>query len=368
MSEAQAPVVTFASSKVKALRRDATLPVKFGKLLDQYPLRDMFDGKIVAIKMHVGNDIGYTTISPLFVRQVVDAVKAAGGKPFITDGSGQMHHARARGYTEEVVGAPLLPAAGVANKYAYPVQVGYHALDTVDLCGNIVDADAMIVLSHGKGHGHSGFGGAIKNLAMGCVARDSRGKIHKLQGEGLTWHTEACTHCGACVASCPVGGALYFDEEQTLHWFDHNCRYCHHCELTCPVEAIQIAGDSIERFQRGMALATKAILDTFEPGRVLFLNVLMAITPYCDCWGFSTPALVPDIGITGSTNVVAIEQASLDLIRFEDFILSSLPPDMKVGDSGHLFERIHGKDPYLQVRCAEEVGLGSCLYQLIEME
>lgn len=356
--------VKFASSKVKELRRHATLPVKFERLLDTYPLADMFADKHVAIKIHVGGDVGFTTIHPLFLRIVVEAVKKAGGKPFLTDGSGAMHHAKARGYTEEVLGAPLLPAAGIANNYAYTKPINYRSLENVDICGNIADAGAMIVFSHGKGHGNSGFGAAIKNLAMGCVARDSRGKIHKLQGEEFTWYDDACTRCRACIENCPGIGALSFNDQGELHWFDHQCRYCRHCELACPAQAIKIDTRGTEYFQRGMALVTREILNCFEPNRVLFINSMMNITPFCDCWGFSTPALVPDIGILASTDVVAVEQASLDLVKTEDFIASSLPESMKLGDGAHLFEKIHGKDPYLQVACAEEIGLGSRAYDL----
>lgn len=368
MSNNGRSVVRFASSKVKELRRHATLPAKFERMLQTFPLEEMFKDKSVAIKIHVGNDIGYTTVHPLFIRLVVAAVKNAGGRPFITDGSGALHNARARGYTEEVLEAPLIPAAGVANKYAYTREVNYRQLKTVDLCGNIVDADAMIVLSHGKGHGNSGFGAAIKNLAMGCVAGDSRGKIHKLQGEQFEWFGDKCTRCRACVENCPSTGALRFDEDDNLRWFDHHCRYCRHCELACPAQAIKIDSHGTEYFQRGMAVTTREILNTFDSGRVLFINTLLSITPYCDCWGFSTPSLVPDIGILAATDVVAIEQASLDLIRVEDFIPSSLPESMKVGDKGHLFERIHGKDPYLQVTCAAEIGLGTREYELQEIE
>jgi uncharacterized Fe-S center protein len=273
-----------------------------------------------------------------------------------------------RGYTEEVLGAPFIEAAGIKNVYAYPREIGYETLDTIDLCGNIVDADAMVVLSHGKGHGHCGFGGAIKNLAMGCVAKDSRGKLHRLSGEEFSWDAEKCEHCNACIENCPSPGALHFNEKGDLVWFDHNCRFCRHCELACPAHGIHLSLEGIIRFQNGMAKVTQAILDTFEPNRVLFLNVLMNITPYCDCWGFSTPSLVPDLGILGATNVVAVEQASLDLIHNEDYLEGSLPESMKMGEGNHLFERIHGKDPYLQVVCAEQLGLGSRAYTLEMIE
>lgn len=360
--------VWFASAKVRELHRDATLPVKFQRVLRKCGLKRRFEGRRVAIKMHFGGDMGYTTIHPLFVRLLVAALKEAGANPFITDGTGALAGATARGYTPEVLGAPLVEAAGVANQYAYTRDIGYKTLDTLDLCGNVVDADGMIVFSHGKGHGHCGFGGAIKNLAMGCVARDSRGKIHRLQGQEFGWDSDRCTRCGKCVDNCPADGALWFDKKGTLHWFDHNCRYCRHCDLGCPTHAISLSTEGMLDFQRGMALATKAVLDCFDRGRVLFINALMNITPYCDCWGFSTPALVPDVGIIATTDVVAVEQASLDLIRAEDFIKGSLPASKRLGKGKHLFEQIHGKDPYLQVQCAEELGLGSRRYSLVPVE
>lgn len=368
MATKKSSVVRFASSKVKELRRHATLPVKFEKLLGLYPLEKMFGDKHVAIKIHVGSDVGFTTVHPLFIRILVAAIKKAGGRPFITDGSGAMQHAVARGYTEEVLGAPLVAAAGVANTYSYERKIGYRTLKSVHLCGNIVDADAMVVLSHGKGHGNSGFGAAIKNLAMGCVARDSRGQIHRLQGQQFKWDASKCTRCRACIENCPSPGTLTFDAQRQLQSFVHHCRYCRHCELACPKGAIKIDSKGTYYFQRGMALTTKAVLDTFEPNRVLFVNVMLNVTPFCDCWGFSTPALVPDIGILAATDVVAVEQASLELVKTEDFIRSALPESMTLQKGGHLFEQIHGKDPYLQIECAEEIGLGRRAYRLEHVE
>lgn len=360
--------VWFASSQVKALQRNATLPAKYERMVKGFPLEKMFKDKTVAVKIHVGGDIGYTTVHPLFIGILIKAIKEAGGKPFVTDGSGAMHFAKARGYTEETLGAPLLPAAGIANNYAYTREINYRNLDSIDLCGNIVDADAMVVLSHGKGHGNSGFGGAIKNLAMGCVARDSRGKLHKLQGEDFRWNSELCTRCQACAENCPCVGAITFDADENLKYFEHACRYCRHCELACPTGAINIDSHGTEYFQHGMALATQAVLETFKPGRVLYVNVMLNITPYCDCWGFSSPSLVPDIGIVSGTDIVAVEQASLDLVKVEDFIPSSLPEVMTLGDGEHLFQKVHGKDPYLQVNCAEEIGLGTRKYKLKVVE
>lgn len=359
--------VLFADAHVKELRGEATLPAKFRRLLQQVDLKKMFDGRTVAVKMHVGGGVGYTTVHPLFVRMLVSALKGAGANVFLTDGTPAIPGALERGYTQEVLGAPLRGAAGMGDKYCYPAAINYRSLESVDLCGEIVDADAMVVLSHAKGHGDCGFGAAIKNLAMGCVTCNSRGKIHRLSNAEFGWDGELCTHCYLCRDNCPAG-AISFNDAGEMRIFAHHCRYCMHCSRACPTGAVKVSAESTRYFQEGMARVTKAVLDTFEPGRVWFLNFLLNITPLCDCWGFTTPSLVPDLGIMAATDIVAIEQASLDAIKWENYIPGTLPDQLEMGDTGHLFERIHHKDPYLQVQTAAELGLGSRKYKLVEVE
>jgi uncharacterized Fe-S center protein len=360
----------FASAHVERLAGDATLPAKFNRLLAQADLGPRLKDKRVAIKMHVGGGIGYTTLHPIFVRAVVDAVKAAGGRPFLTDGSFSTDAAVARGYTPEVVGARVVGAAGEHDQYFYPRATQVPGLPEIELCGNIVDADAMIVLSHGKGHGNCGFGGAIKNIAMGCVTCRSRGALHALMTGNFAWNEELCTHCNQCVEGCPVG-AVSFTAEGKLNISEHHCRWCLHCSYTCPAGALTMEdpGHKFVLFQQGMAAAVKETLACFEPPQVFYLTALLNVTPLCDCWGFSTPALVPDIGILAGDDIVAMEQAALDLIKWENLIPNSVPDQMcPLGEEGHLFQRIHGKDPYEQVRQVEAMGLGSAEYELVEVK
>ncbi len=359
--------VRFASAKMKALKGDASLPAKFKRMLAGFPMNDMFDGKIVAIKMHLGGHFGYSTIPPLFVKMLVTAVREAGGRPFVTDGSSAIPTAKDRGYTEEVLGCPIVPAAGLRNKYFKTVPINYETLTDVQMCGEIVGADAMIVFSHGKGHGQCGWGGAIKNIAMGNVTNKSRGDIHALGNTEFEWDSEACTRCYLCRDNCPTGAVSF--KEDRLDIFSHHCRYCMHCVTSCPAEALKINETSMRPFQNGMARVTKACLDLFEPGRVLYINYIMNVTPFCDCWGFTSPSIVPDVGIVSGTDIVSVEQASIDMIKTEDFIAGSLPHPLEVRDvDGHLFQKIHGKDPYLQVEEAEKVGLGERAYEIVGVE
>jgi uncharacterized protein len=362
--------ILFASSHVERLAQDATLPAKFRRLLEQADLGSRFDGKRVAIKMHVGGGLGFYTIHPLFVRLLVEAVKKAGGKPFLVDGSYSTDGAAASGYTPEVVGARVVGAGGEFDKYVYPRATDVPGLPEIELCGNVADADALLVFSHGKGHGHSGFGGAIKNIAMGCVSGRTRGAIHGLMGQHFAWDQELCTHCEQCVSGCPTEAAS-FDAEGKFGISEHFCRYCMHCVISCPTQALTMEQpeEKFRLFQQGMAAACRGLLAEFEPTSVYYLTVLMNITPLCDCWGFSTPPLVPDLGIVGGDNLVAIEQAALDLIDWRKLILENVPEQLcPPGEEGHLFQRLHGKDPYEQVRQCVALGLGSPEYELVAVK
>ena len=357
--------VTFASARPKELRGDATLPSLLEKMLKKWSFPKRFAGKRVAVKMHLGYNVGYSTVPPLLVGRVIKAVKDAGGKPFVTDVPGAVAGARDRGYTEEVLGAPIVPVAGAADKYVYTRRTNYRTMKTVGLAGNIVDADAMIVLSHGKGHGHSGFGGAIKNIAMGCVDSPTRGKIHRLQSAAFEWDASKCTGCLLCRDNCPNSAITFKDGKISI--FDHACKYCMHCVLACPNDAISIDQRGYRYFQHGMALTTRECLRCFEPDSVFYITVLLQVTPFCDCWGFTTPAMVPDIGIVAGDNIVAVETASLDLIKVEDFIEGSLPAPLKRSGTGHLLEQVHGKDPYIQVEECIKVGLGDGKYRVTKV-
>lgn len=367
-SKKRKSVVRWASAYAAELRSEATLPAKFLHLLDSYPLEKMFAEKKVAVKIHVGAELGFTTIHPLFLRQLITRIKDAGGIPFVTDGYVTSERAAARGYSEQTIGCSIYPAAGIANNYYKTKRINYRGLDKLEICGNIIDADAMIVFSHGKGHGHSGFGGAIKNIAMGCVSQDSRGMIHRLMEAGFEWDASKCNHCYLCRDNCP-GDAISFNDEDHMSIFDHHCHYCMHCIEVCTTDAISIDQSGYRYFQRGMALSTKAVLEHFNRNNLLYINVMMNITPLCDCWGYSTMPFVPDIGIVAGTDLVATDQASIDMIRVENLIPGTLPECYQLNGEGHLLEQIHpGKDPYLQIKMAEKAGLGKQRYKLEEIK
>ena len=356
--------VLFAPLDFDAYDSNQTLPARFSRLIDESGVIDAVKGKSTAIKMHVGREAGFTTIHPLFVKILVDKLKSGGPKLlYITDQD--VESSQARGYTEAYLGVPILDACGLLSKYYYERGVDYGTFKNVDVAGYINDAEVMIDLSHIKGHGCCGLGGAVKNIAMGCVTDRTRGQIHRLEG-GISWDESKCTHCNRCIESCNHD-ANEFDNEGKYHADFHHCTFCQHCVKVCPTGAISLDEDQYQKFQIGMALCTQSVLATFAPGCVYYINFLTNITAICDCWGMSTPSIVPDVGVLASSDIVAVERATLDLIKHENFIRQGAPVNALIGESGHLFERLHGKNPFVQLDELEKLGLGKQDYELKEV-
>src|SRR5665647_2509071 len=159
--------ILFSSVTFDKYSPDATLPSKFRRLIKESGIGHKFTGKTVAIKMHVGRGIGYSTIHPMFVKMLTDSLKESGCNVYITDQV--VTESKSRGYTQENLEVPVVPVCGVTNKYIYEKDVDFRTFKNVNIGGNIADADAIIVLSHVKGHGACGYAGACKNIAMGCV-------------------------------------------------------------------------------------------------------------------------------------------------------------------------------------------------------
>ncbi|MFB0568775.1 MAG: DUF362 domain-containing protein, partial [Nitrososphaeria archaeon] len=124
-------------------------------------------------------------------------------------------------------------------------------------------------------------------------------------------------------------------------------------------------------FQEALAISTREVLSHFEKDMIFFVNVALDITPYCDCWGFTTPNVIPDMGILASRDIVAVDQATLDLIAKKGLIEEDVPRWLEVRPEKHLhpFQRIHGplKDPHLALKHAERLGLGTRNYEIEEV-
>nr|MDO8113644.1 DUF362 domain-containing protein [Candidatus Sigynarchaeota archaeon] len=355
--------VFFAPVKVKKLEVEATLPAKFLRMLDKVDIAKFVNGKKVCIKMHLGGNLGYTTIHPLFVRILVDKIKDCGGHPFVCDQSTK--DIEKRGYTKQTFNCGIKALFGPMKK-TVTVPINFKTFDTAEISETALSADVLIVFSHVKAHGDSGFGGAGKNIAMGMVPPSTRAKMHALEGS-IDWDEAKCKKCKKCIEACP-NKANKFNDKDKYEVFWHACKYCRHCILACPEKALTTKGVNFNDFQEAMSRVVKYVLDQYGKDNVLFISMLKDITVFCDCWGFSTPDLVPDIGMLASKDLVAIDRASLDLIKVENYQPMGLPEGMELGEGKHLFEKIHGKDPYVMQNILEKMGVGSTKYELKEVE
>lgn len=360
-------LIYYADAAVEAPEPDKSLPPKFRRMLARLDLGSKVKGKSVGIKMHFGGGTGYTTIHPVFIRILVDALRNAGAQSIKCMDGNNPNEGLARGYTREILGCETVSCFGASGKYTRPKRIGFKGLDEALFGGEALDCDFYLNLSHVKGHGDCGFGGALKNIAMGVVPPKTRGKIHGLEG-GITFDQDKCKFCLKCVGSCRNNAIETNKEKKSISFFFHNCTYCQHCVMICPTGAVKMEKRRFEDFSKGMALVAASFLSEFDPKNLLFINFLTNITIFCDCWGMSTPSLVPDIGILASDDIVAIERATLDMIKTENFLPSGLPKNRELGKGKHLFEKIHAKDPYLSLEYLEKEYGGNRRYRLEEVK
>ncbi len=366
--------VYYGSPRQARLRKEETLPAKLDLILERLNLRERVKGETVAIKMHTGNNLSYSTIHPLFIRKVVDAVKEGGGKPFVTDVNWDVAGSEVRGYTHEVLGCPVYPDAGPEEQYYYVHERPYKNIQEWRVAGMIQDASFLINFAHIKGHPSCSYGGVFKNLALGCMTGPSRGAMHDAMHFDQYWFRELCPEretVQKIIASCPHGGMVEDkDHPGDIHMHFEECNQCGRCLEVAPEGSLKIDATNFLSFQEAMAVSTSVSMSTFEPGKSVHMALATHMTPVCDCFGFTSLPILPDAGIFGSDDIVACEQAVLDATAGMTLIEENLPTSMEVHTrQGHPFQWLHGphKDPYHVVRCGEDLGLGTREVELVDV-
>ena len=358
------------------------------------------EGKFVAIKMHFGELGNLAYLRPNYAKVVADLCKEQGGMPFLTDcntlypGSRKnaLEHltcAQLNGFWPMTTGCQVIIADGLrgTDEVEVPVPNGEYC-KTAKIGRAIMDADIFISLSHFKGHESTGFGGAIKNIGMGCGSR--AGKMEQHAAGKPSVDTTNCVGCRACEKIC-AHSAITFDgtrerelangSTRTVHVaaIDHDrCVGCGRCIAACNQDCIKPDYDAAaDVLNYKIAEYTKAIVD----GRPSFhISLAMDISPNCDCHPENDTPIVNDIGMFASFDPVAIDQACADAV------LASEPlPNTELTDSAakmeHNHEHLEGeqaKDPFCIthpdtdwracIAHAEKIGLGTSEYELIEVK
>lgn len=365
--------VFFVDLKV---RRDCENTIqKIKRLYDTAGFDRIIDeGDFTAIKMHFGEKGNEGFISPVNVRQVVDKIHSSGAKAYLTDTntlySGYRHNAVdhlttaiEHGFGYEVTRAPLIIADGLLGNGFRQIPIKGRHFDSVKIASELLDCQSMIVMSHFKGHELAGFGGAIKNLAMG--GGSVAGKMEQHKGLHPEIDAKRCNGCATCVEVCPCD-AMEINSDNISTIDDDKCIGCGECMTVCPVEAIDFNYADIPDF---MEMITEYALGTVagRQEKIGYMNFLVRITPDCDCVPWSDVSLVPDIGILASTDPVAIDQASLDLVNEQQgFTASKLEENIEPGKDKFkgVWKNSAGD---IQLSYGEEIGLGNRDYELIRI-
>ena len=366
---ASTPTVYFGSVRTISTKPEHSFVGKFDAVVNKLGIKDVVKDKDVVIKMHLGSNLGFTTVHPFLVGRLVSAIKSGGGKPYIVDIIEQYPDAVRRGYTPEVLGCPILPVAGPGDRYYIEKEVNYKGLKTLQLGGNVKDADVLVDLSHVKAHNTVGYGAAIKNLAVGCFTQKTRWAMHDTMHYDKYWHKEKSRDALNLVKACPFGAISYKDEKLVID-FD-SCNQCMRCVMADTDGCLQIKPENFLSFAEINAISAKFVLSHFDEHSVFFINVATEMTVCCDCWGVTTGEILPDLGILGSRDIIAVDKASLDLLADMPLIKENVSQNLEVNDDPdlHPFARMHGpyKDPYNVIAFAEKYGLGSSNYTLEEV-
>ncbi|MGD0230449.1 MAG: DUF362 domain-containing protein [Syntrophorhabdales bacterium] len=348
---------------------------KIDDLLKRVKIADkMAKNELVAIKLHFGEEGNCAFVRPVFLRVVVDRVRAAGCRPFITDAntlytgsrSNSVSHietAIRNGFDYSVVGCPIVIADGIRGSTGVKVPVEGEILAEVSIAKEIVDADALIVVTHFKGHELSGFGGALKNMGMGCATRE--GKLVQHSSVAPQINVKRCKGCSLCLDYCPANAISITGKKAAIE--GHRCIGCGECIVTCPQGAVEIQWDQDhDKFQKKMvehaagAFAGKA-------DKSVFLSFLMQISPACDCYPMNDAPIVKDIGILASTDPVAIDAASIDLVNAEE----SMPGTAikkRLGKGEDKFRALYpAVDWNVQLDHAKRLKMGERAYNLVKV-
>ncbi len=349
------------------------LQQKLEKLIRTAGIGDIdFTNKFVAIKIHFGEPGNLSYLRPNYAKTVADVVKALGGRPFLTDCNtlyvGRRKHALEHieaayenGFSPFSTGCHVIIGDGLKGTDETLVPVDGEYVKEAKIGTAIMDADIFISLNHFKGHEAAGFGGALKNIGMGCGSRAGKMEMHS-SGKPFV-ETETCVGCGSCRKICAHDAITIENRKASI---DHGkCVGCGRCIGVCPVDAVNPEwGQANEVLNMKIAEYSKAVLD----GRPSFhISLVVDVSPNCDCHAENDMPIVPDVGMFASFDPVALDVACADAVNAQPAVQSSVIGD-KHGYHDHFAAAHPDTNWEVCVEHAEKLGIGTREYELIEVK
>lgn len=358
---------------------DHPLTLKLRRLIQRAGIETInFEGRFVAIKVHFGEPGNLSFIRPNFARVVVDVIRAKGGKPFLTDCNtlypgrrkNALEHldaAAENGFSTASVGCQNIIADGLKGLDEKLVPLtGTKYIKEAKIGQAIMDADIVISLNHFKGHEMTGFGGAMKNIGMGSGSRAGKMEQHH-EGKPRV-NQSRCRACRQCIKQCAHGAISY--NEKNIARIDHNrCVGCGRCIGACNFDAIETTGgNSAEVLSEKIAEYALAVLQN-RPN--FHINLVMQVSPNCDCHHENDMPIIPDVGMFASFDPVALDQACADACNKQIVIPGSQLAD-NLAKGGVYRDHFHGSAPStdwtITLNHAEAIGIGTRQYELITVK
>lgn len=361
-------------------RIGVSLTEKLQRLIKKAGITDIdMDGKFVAIKMHFGELGNLSYLRPNYAKAVADVVKECGGKPFLTDcntlypGSRKnaLEHldcANINGFNTITTGCQIIIGDGLrgTDDITVPVRNGEYCKEAY-IGRAVMDADIFISLTHFKGHESTGFGGAIKNIGMGCGSRAGKMQQHN-SGKPIV-HDDLCRGCRRCAKECGSDAITYENGKAVIN--QDICKGCGRCIGACVFDAIENQNwNANEILGRKMAEYSQAVCD----GRPTFhISLVRDISPNCDCHGENDAPILPDVGIFASFDPVALDQACVDAcLHATPMPNSQLSDNLADPHWHHHHDNFLDSNPNVRwketLEHAEKIGLGTREYELIQMK
>ncbi|MCF2139214.1 MAG: DUF362 domain-containing protein [Candidatus Lokiarchaeota archaeon] len=350
--------------------------LKIQRLFDHAEFASFLEkGDLTAVKVHFGERGNSTFIPPWFIRAIVKKIRETGANPFITD-TNTLYRGKRRnavdhiqtailhGFTFATADAPVIIADGLTGKNYVDIPINQKHFKTVKIGADLVHADAVIVSSHFKGHMMAGFGGAIKNIGMGCASVQGKKEQHNVRPH--LPEPEKCQGCGICKTHCPADAIEIIDGKYTVN--EELCVGCGDCIRYCPEKALEFNWESdLSDFTEKMTEYAYGFWKIHQ-NKIGFINFVLNVTPECDCYNLSEIPIVQDIGILASNDPVALDKACYDLVNQQPGNRASrMENNFNPGEDKFLGVHKETKGN-IQFLYGEQLGMGTTHYELIEIK